>query len=259
MLVPLREEIQLLSAAEILEPLSEEEVEDLARQNPDVRIQEGEILFTPDEVGESLYIVKEGRIRLYITSPKGEEITLAMVYEGKIFGEMALTAQQLRSVYAQAALPSLVLSLSRDALEDLILRNPRVGLRLIGRLSERVHRLENRLKDISFKQVPARLASLIVHLVEDEGVRTREGYEILTYYTHEQLAAMIGAHRVSVSRALAKLYDSRVLEQRERRIFVKDLQALRDTAQEKQRATREPQKSTIQEGQRDSGLAAPIQ
>jgi hypothetical protein len=77
MLVPLREEIQLLSAAEILEPLSEEEVEDLARQNPDVRIQEGEILFTPDEVGESLYIVKEGRIRLYITSPKGEEATLA--------------------------------------------------------------------------------------------------------------------------------------------------------------------------------------
>ena len=236
MLVPLRDEIRLLSAADILEPLSEEEVEDLARQNPDIRLQEGKILFTPDEVGESLYIVKQGRIRLYIAGSEGEEITLAMVEEGKMFGEMALTAQRLRSVYAQAALPSLVLSLSRNALEDLVLRNPRVGLRLIGRLSERVHRLENRLKDMSFKQVPARLASLVLQLVEDEGVRTREGYEILTYYTHEQLAAMIGAHRVSVTRALARLQDSGLIEQRERRIFVHDLEALRDAAREKQRA-----------------------
>lgn len=238
MLVPLRDEIRLLSAADILEPLSEEEVEDLARQNPDIRLQEGKILFAPDEVGESLYIVKQGRIRLYIAGSEGEEITLAMVEEGKMFGEMALTAQRLRSVYAQAALPSLVLSLSRNALEDLVLRNPRVGLRLIGRLSERVHRLENRLKDMSFKQVPARLASLVLQLVEDEGVRTREGYEILTYYTHEQLAAMVGAHRVSVTKALARLQDSGLIEQRERRIFVHDLEALRDAARENQRANR---------------------
>ena len=239
MLVPLREEIRLLSAADILEPLSEEEMEQLAEQNPDIRLEEEEILFSPEEVGERLYIVKEGRIRLYKIGSEGEEFTLAMVDKGKMVGEMALTAQRIREVYAQAVEPSLVLSLKRETLENLILKKPRVGLRLIERLSERVRLLENRLGDLSFKEIPARLASLVLQLVEDEGVRTREGsYEIPTHYTHEQLATMLGANRVSVTRAFAKLHDARVVEMKNRRIFVEDLQALGRFAQEEQRAKR---------------------
>src|SRR5919202_5353111 len=102
MLVPLSEEVRLLSASDILEPLSEEELEELALHNPDVRLEQGETLFSPQEIGERLYIVKEGRIRLYKLSPEGEEITISQVDQGMIFGEMALTAQQLREVYAQA-------------------------------------------------------------------------------------------------------------------------------------------------------------
>ncbi len=238
MRVPLREEVRLLSVADVLEPLSEEELEELARRNPDVWLEEGEILFAPQEVGEKLFIVKEGRIRLYKTGSEGEEITLTFVDEGKIFGEMALTAQQIREVYAQAVEPSLIISLKRETLEDLILNKPRVGLRLIERLSERVRMLENRLEDLSFKEVPTRLASLILQLLEDEGVKTLEGYKIPTRYTHEQLATMIGANRVSVTRAFAKLRDAGAVELKGRRIFVKDLEALGRAAKAEQRAKR---------------------
>ncbi len=246
MLIGLRQEMQLLSVADIFESLSEEELEQLARQNPDVRLREGDLLFAPGEIAERLYVVKEGRIRLYLTSPEGAEVTLVFAEEGQIFGEMALTAQRLREVYAQAVEPSLLLSLSRQALEDLILKKPRVGLRLAERLSERVRRLENRLENLAFKEVPARLASLILQLVEDEGVRTGEGYyEIPTHYTHEQLAAMISANRVSVSRALGKLRESGVVEQREHLILVKDLQALGSAAREERRAQRAAEEEQI--------------
>lgn len=238
MLVPLREEIRLLSVSDILEPLSEEEMEELAEHNPDVRLQEGEMLFGPGESSERLYIVKEGRIRLYITGDQGEEITLAMVDEGKMFGEMALTGQRLREVYAQAVEPSLLLSVSREALEQLILGKPKVGLRLVERLSERVRALENRLKDLSFKEVPVRVASLILQLLEEEGVRTKEGYEIPNRYTHEQLGAMVSANRVSVTRALATLREEGTIELRKRRILVKNLQALGSAAREERRANR---------------------
>jgi CRP/FNR family transcriptional regulator, cyclic AMP receptor protein len=50
-----------------------------------------------------------------------------------------------------------------------------VGLGLVERLSERVQELEVRLEDISLKEVPARLASLILRLAESEGVATHEG------------------------------------------------------------------------------------
>ena len=238
MLVPLSEEIRLLSASDILEPLSEEDLEELALHNPDVRLEQGETLFSPQEIGERLYIIKEGRIRLYKLSPEGEEMTVALVDQGMIFGEMALTAQQLREVYAQAEDPSLLISLSRESLEGLILNKPRVGLRLVERLSERVRALENRLEDMSFKAVPARLASLILLLVESEGVRSSEGYEIPTHYTHERLGTMIGAHRVAVTRAFRKLEEAEAVELRERRIHVKDIEALGRAAGEKQRAKR---------------------
>lgn len=236
MLVPLREEIRLLSASDILEPLSEEELEELAWHNPDVRLDANEMLFTPEEVGERLYIIKEGQIRLYKVGPEGSEITIAMVDEGKMFGEMALTAQRIREVYAQATKPSLMISLSRNALEDLIRNKPDVGLRLIERLSERVRALEGRLEDMSFKEVPARLASLILLLVENEGTKTGEGYKIPTRYTHEQLGAMISANRVTVTRAFRKLKEEGAVELKERLIHVKEIEALGRAANEERRA-----------------------
>ncbi len=239
MLIPIDEEVRLLHASDILEPLSDEELEELARQNPDIRLREGEILFGPEEAGERLYIVKEGRIRLYKVGPEGNEITLAMVNQGRVFGEMALTAQRVRAAYAQATQPSLLISLSQETLKELVRDKPEVGIRLIERLSERVRALENRLEDVSFKEMPARLASLILQLLESEGVKTEEGYyKIPTHYTHEQLATMVDAHRVSVSRALGSLREEGALEVRERLVYVKDVEALGRVAGEEQRARR---------------------
>ncbi len=229
-LMPLGEEERLLSAAYILEPLSEEELEDLARRNPDTRLERGEIFFTPQERGEKLFILKEGRVQIYKTNPQGQEITVVVIEEGMIFGEMALTAQQLREAYARAIEPSIVVSLKREDLENLILRNPRVGLRLIERLSERLRLCESRLEDISFKEVPARLASIILQLVESEGLVTVEGYKIPTHYTHEQLGTMISANRVTVTRALGKLQEAGAIELRRRLIYVRDIEALKQAA-----------------------------
>ncbi len=238
MLVPLHEEVRMLHASDVLAPLGKQDLERLALNNPDVFLREGEVLFGPEEVAERLFIVKKGCIWLYKTGAKGNEMTIAKVDQGKLFGEMSLTAQQLRGVYAQATEPSLLISLGREALENLILENPRVGLRLIERLTERVRALENRLEDVTLKDVPARLASLIVQLVESEGVRTGEGYRVPTHYGHEELAAMLGANRVSVTRAFRTLRESKVVEMHQHLIHVRDLEALGRAAVEERRADR---------------------
>lgn len=236
MLVPLREEVHLLSLSDILEPLSQKELEELARRNPDIRLKKGEILFTPPDLGERLYIIKEGRIRLYNHSSEGDEVTLALLDKGVIFGEMSLTDQQLREYYAQAEEASLLISLSREALKELIMNKPEVGLRIIERLSQRVRLLQRRLEDASYKKVPARLASLILQLIESEGVRSSEGYQLPAHYTHEQLGAMVGANRVSVTNALSKLRAAGAIELKRRRIHIKDIEALGRLAQEEKKA-----------------------
>jgi len=232
MLVPLHEQLLLLSEADILEPLSEEELVNFAKRNPDRRIQQGEFLYNQFDRAERLYIVKKGKIRIYKTNIDGDEITLAIATAGDVFGEMAFTSQQLREAHAMAIEPSMVVTLRREDLRELILSRPEVGLRLIERLSERLRLREVQLEDVTLKEVPARLASLILRVLDSEGVRTSEGYKIATHYTHEQLGTMIGARRVAVTRAFRVLRETGALEIRDRTIHVTSLEVLKKVAEQ---------------------------
>ena len=227
----LKEQIHLLSMVDILGPLSAEEMEDLARRSPDTFLEQDDILFTPKNGTERLFILKEGRVQLYEIDQAGEEITLSVVEGGNVFGEMALTGQSLLGLYVRALTPSTVVSLRREELEDLIMKKPEVGLRLVRDLAERLHGSERRYADIIGKDVPARLATLILRLVDSEGVVSSESLRIPTRYTHDQLASMIGCKRVAVTRAFSRLKEGGAVQLKERHIIVKDIDALKELAE----------------------------
>ena len=224
------ERIRLLSLVDIFEPLTEEEIENLNGQLPDRRLQRGEIFFGPHDRSERLFLLQSGRVRIFRSTPDGREFTLAVVEAGTVFGEMALTGQRLEGAYAQALAPSQVSTMLRADLERLILEKPEVGLRIMQLLSERLRRQETRLEDVGMKDVRARLASIIVLLVESEGVRSSTGYRIPAHYTHERLGTMIGANRTAVTRAFGLLQDEGVVQLRRRLIYVTDLDALKWSA-----------------------------
>ena len=227
----LKEVIGLLSMVDILGPLYEEEMENLAKMTPDTFLEQDDILYTPKEGTERLFILKKGRVQLYEVDEGGDEITLSVVEEGNVFGEMALTGQSLHGLYVRALTRTIVVSLRREELEGLIMKKPEVGLRLVRDLAEKLHASETRYADIIGKDVPARLATLILTLVDSEGVVSTESYRIPTHYTHEQLASMIGCKRVAVTRAFRKLEEGGAIELKNRHIIVKDLDALKDLAE----------------------------
>jgi CRP-like cAMP-binding protein len=222
-----QERIRLLSMVDIFEPLSTEEIENLNGQLPDRHLEQAEMLYTPEERSERLFLLQKGKIRIFRTTPDGRELTLAIVESGTVFGEMGLTGQQLQGAYTQAMEPSEVSTMAREDLERLVLEKPEVGLRIMRILSERLRRYETRLEDITLKDVHSRLASIILMLVESEGTRTGAGYRIPAHYTHQRLGTMIGANRVAVTRAFGVLQDEGVVELRRRLIYVRDLQALK--------------------------------
>ena len=230
MLLP-NEKIRLLSMVDVLEPLSEEELQEFSRLVPDTHIEEGQIFYTPEDQSEALFMLKRGQVRIYKVAPDGWEFTLTVVEAGTMFGEMAFTAQRLWEAYAEAMQPSDICILKSEDLEHLVRQNPDVGLQMIRVLSERLRLCETRLENISLKDTPARLASLVLQLVESEGIMTPEGASIPTHYTHRQLATMIGSSRESVTRAFTKLQQARAVELRNRHIYVKDVEALERAAQ----------------------------
>jgi CRP-like cAMP-binding protein len=227
------ERVELLCRVDIFESLPKEEVreifDDLLRRNAESNLGAGEVFYTPRQPDGKLFILIKGEVRIY-RMEAAREFTLEVVNSGTVFGEVAFTDHRLRDAYAQATEPSILLAMAREDVERLILQKPKVGLRLVSLLSERLHYYETRIEDVTLKGVPARLASLILFLIESEGVQIPGEIRIPTRYTHEHLGTMIGANREAVTRAFGRLQDEGALQIRRRIIYVEDVGALERVA-----------------------------
>lgn len=218
-----------LSGVELFSPLSREELRDLERRVPGINLGRRQIFYPPWHRADSFFLLLEGRIRIYRV--KGSrEITLSVKRPGEFFGEAGL-AGLAQGAYAEALEPSRVAIMRRQALQKLVAQNPSVGQTMIEFLVGRLSTYEDKLEEVSLKEASSRLASLLVRMVEGEGVDENGGYMIPTHYTHQVLATMVGCERPALTRAIASLKQAEVIWVSQRRIHVTDLEALRGYAE----------------------------
>jgi CRP/FNR family transcriptional regulator, cyclic AMP receptor protein len=221
-----KDHTSLLTEVGLFEPLSRAKIERIVRGIPSRDFGVDEHVFTPAYRAEIFFLLLEGRVRVYRLEA-GRELTIGVLEAGEMFGEAAFAPRKGKGSYAQAIAPSKVAFLTRSNFYKIIHREPEVGVRAIELLSERLSFYEQRIADIGLKKVPAKLASLILHLVEQEGiVMGDERYRIRTHYTHEELASMIGAKRVAVTRAMKDLREAGAVRLAGRHIVVEDTESL---------------------------------
>jgi CRP-like cAMP-binding protein len=218
--------IRNLSMVDVFEALPREELGALVRSCRLAEYTTGETVFGPEAGVERLFVLEEGRVRLYRVGARGQEITLAVLSSGTVFGRLG-PADRTQGAYAQAMARSLVSTLRQEDLQRLVMRRPEVGLALASLADERLSLSEDRAAELVHKEVPARLASLLLRLLEHEGVVTPEGYKIPTPYTHHQLGTMIGANREAVTRAFSRLREAGAVEVHRRLVRAPDLDPLR--------------------------------
>jgi CRP/FNR family transcriptional regulator, cyclic AMP receptor protein len=223
--------VKLLSMVDVLEPLSEEELKDLARRHPGFSVRGGEDFYSPEAHDSGLFLILEGRVRVYLTTPTGKEATLDLLGSGTVLWVRRFEALHADTAHVRAVEPSVLAFMGRDELDRFILAKPEVGLRMMDLLAERLGQSNERMAEIAHKEVISRLASQVLRLLEDDGVVDRRGgYRLPAAYTHEELAAMVGAERVAVTRAMRRLQEEGAVELRRRRIHVTDREALRRIA-----------------------------
>jgi CRP/FNR family transcriptional regulator, cyclic AMP receptor protein len=215
---------RFLRRVDILEPLSTEEVEKLALRTPEVRSKEGQLFYTPSLITGLLFLLLEGRVRIY-KMVGGRELTLDVLESGTMFGEAALVGEP-EGTYAEILERSRIAYLRTELLREIVRNNPEVGIRVAELLTARMRLYADKMVDIALKEVPARLAHLFLWLAEIDGTVSPEGYLVPSRYTHEQLGTMIGAKRVAVTRAMKKLRDDGLVEGGRKRILIKDREAL---------------------------------
>lgn len=237
----LSEDGRALRKVEVLEPLTDAEIEDLTGRLPTLRLQKGNILFTPAHHSSLSFFLLEGAVRIYKTC-ESRELTLEIVHAGSMFSSSSAADASAESpyaqesaggmncgLYAQTLRPARVAMIRHEHFKRLVREHPEVGLKAMANLERRLSFYAERMFDLGTREVPSRLARLILWLLEDEGVVSKEGIKISTRYTHEELATMIGSRRVAITRALRELKNNGV-ELKSRHIHVMDMEALRCAA-----------------------------
>jgi len=129
------------------------------------------------------------------------------------------------NTFAEAVDECTLCVMSRADLERVLISKPQVGLRIVETLGHRLREAEARLEDIAFKNIPARLASLLLRLQEEQG-NTIEGY------THQDLAEMIGTYRETTTQTLNNFKRNGLLGIGRKRIELYDPDGLRTMAEE---------------------------
>ena len=216
-----------LSEVDIFRDLAPEEIEALGRRAPMRTVPAGAVIYSPDEAGEVLFILKVGRVRLYRLSPDGKAFTMAIVEAGTIFGEMAMLGQEMRDSHAEALAPCVLCLMSRADVQTLLLGDSRIALRIAETLGRRLLDAEQRLADFALKALPQRLATLLASLAEGQPPRLFRPAQREVRLTHEQLADLVGTHRETATKVLNELRAAGLIELRRGRVLVLDIAALR--------------------------------
>lgn len=210
------EKLRYLSELMVFQDLSPREMEELNRITTMSTVPKGRVFYRPEEPGEVLFILKEGKVQLYRISPEGKKLVITTLGPHTLFGEMALLGTKMHNTFAEAVEDCLICVMSRTDLERLILNKPQVALRILAVTGKRLRDAEERLENMAFKGIPARLASLLLRLSEEQASID------ITGLTHQDLAESVGTYRETATQVLNDLKNDGLIEIGRKRITILD-------------------------------------
>jgi CRP/FNR family transcriptional regulator, cyclic AMP receptor protein len=213
-------EASYLKQVHIFNSLNEEEISTLAAVVRKRTFRQGEVIFHRDDPGMVLYVIKEGKVKICLTSPDGQEISLVVFGKREYFGELALLDGRPRSADAIALEKVECLSLQRSDLHNAIMKHPKIAIQVMEVLCERLRRTDQQVEDLIFLDVNGRVAKKLLELSDSHGAKVANGMQIDMRLTQQELASMVGASRESVNKVLGYFTDKRYISVDKHRITI---------------------------------------
>jgi len=199
--VPSNEAAEQLRHVPLLARLPTDDVRSLANRGRLRRFKPGDAIVREGEPGDGLFVILEGAARIVVSSPTGDEATVAHLGPGECIGEFAVLDGLPRSATAIATAPSSAVSVSRDDFRAWLAERPTAAFALLEELSLRLRRANQGLADQLFLGLSQRLARRLVMLAATQGVPATSGGSRIRI-TQAELASMLGVTRESVNKEL---------------------------------------------------------
>lgn len=220
------ETASFLRTVPLFAKLDDVEVQQFADLMRDRSYPKGSVIVFEDDPGDSLYIVRQGRVKVVLVGEDGREVILGVLGVGEHFGELSLIDEQPRSAHVIAMEDTSLLVLRSDDFRRRVEASPAVAWALLQELSRRLRRADTKIHGLALLDVPGRIAHLLLDFAQEGQADT-----IDKPLTHQTIAHMIGASRETVSRTMKEFQDNGWIAVERRRISVSNRDALKRTAQ----------------------------
>ena len=159
------------------------------------------VVLTEGEMGDSLYMIQAGKVKVFIGDEDGREIILKILGPGDFFGEMSMIDKQPRSASVNTSAASTFLVLTHAAFEKCVEQSPRIANMVMRILAQRVREADRKIGTLALMDVYGRVASTLLEL----SVYTNGKLMVAEKLSQQDLANMVGASREMVNRILKDL------------------------------------------------------
>lgn len=193
---------ELLQKVSIFSEVPPDRLRDLADRMQARAYEPGAVIVDQEDNGDALFVITRGRVKVVLYGDSGREMILTLLRAGEIFGEMSLLDNQPRSASVIALEPTTSLVLERRAFQRHLADHPSTAMAILGELSRRLRQADRVIGNLALLDVLGRVARFLQDLADREGREVEEGILIRERPTQQDIAAMVGSSRETVSRAL---------------------------------------------------------
>lgn len=199
--------LQALLSCRYFSGLSENFLTPITEKTYLYKFSTDEPVFWEGEPSKGLYIIREGSVKLFKTSPQGRELVINVIAEGDSFNEVPVFDNRGNPVSVATLEDSYIWIVGVDAIQNAMQEHPEVAQTIILNLSQKLRMLVGMVEELSFFQVTTRLARLISNLPPEQLAG-----DTSQRITQDDLAARVGTVREVVARSLRKLERSGAIE-----------------------------------------------
>lgn len=189
------------------------------------------VIYRPGDPADKVYLLRSGRVRIIRVGKGASRSVVGILRPGDLFGEMFRPEGAQVDELAVASGEAEIWSIDSRSFQQLLEARPHLAIDVIRALNDRMRSLRKRLLAVTFKEVPARLAEMLLTLSETHGERCPHGGEFdLRGITQQDLADLVGASRSFVSTLINEMKRDGHLGNVGRILCIRDTRALRKLA-----------------------------
>lgn len=212
----------------IFQDLSLDEKESIMNASSHKRYKKGELIFTPGDSFDDLFVVNNGTVKISKISALGKEQILRILQAGDFMGELALFSSSTLNNVAEALENTEVCIIRGHRIKELILQKPEMALKFLQKYTERIEESEELIEQIGLRDVEQRIANYLLLEIEKSRMSNSTGkYEITLPVSKGDLASLIGTSQETLSRKLSLFQDNGWIRLKGQRIIsVLDIDSL---------------------------------